>query len=188
MPTDSISLAEFRRLLDSGRRVQLLDVRTPAEFARLHARGARLMPLDQLDVDEIAAQRTSAGDPIYVICQSGGRAAKACRRLAEAGVSPVYSIEGGTEAWEQMGLPVERDGGKVISLERQVRIAAGALVLLGVVLGWTVDRACFILPGFVGAGLLFAGITDFCGMGILLGKMPWNRRRSSAGDSGAAAA
>jgi rhodanese-related sulfurtransferase len=85
-------------------------------------------------------------------------------------------VEGGTEAWIAAGLPVDRGTVTAISLERQVRIAAGALVLLGVLLGWLVHPAFFGLSGFVGAGLVFAGITDFCGMGLLLARMPWNNR------------
>jgi rhodanese-related sulfurtransferase len=86
-------------------------------------------------------------------------------------------VEGGTLAWIEAGLPVTRGTAKVISLERQVRIAAGALVLTGVLLGWFVHPPFFGLAGFVGAGLVFAGITDFCGMGLLLAKLPWNTRQ-----------
>ena len=84
------------------------------------------------------------------------------------------NVEGGTQAWEQAGLPVVR-GKKTISLERQVRIAAGALVFLGTILGAAVSPYLLIIPGFVGAGLVFAGITDTCGMGMMLAKMPWNQ-------------
>jgi len=111
-----------------------------------------------------------------VICQSGARGAKACQRLQDAGVTKVYNIEGGTAAWEKAGLPIERGQTKFISLERQVRIAAGSLVLLGVILAWTVHPAFIAISAFVGAGLVFAGITDYCGMGTILSKMPWNRR------------
>ncbi|MGD0388541.1 MAG: rhodanese-like domain-containing protein [Tepidisphaeraceae bacterium] len=176
MSSNVISLAEFRRLMEGGKPLTVLDVRTPAEFARVHAVGARLMPLDQLDPAAVAAQRRDADEAIYVICQSGARAAKACQRLQEAGLAKVYNIEGGTAAWEKMGLPVERGQANVISLERQVRIVAGALVLLGVALAWTVHPAFIAIAAFVGAGLMFAGITDYCGMGMILCKMPWNRR------------
>ena len=176
MSSNVISLAEFRRLMESGKPLTILDVRTPAEFARVHALGARLMPLDQLDPAAVAAQRRDADEAIYVICQSGARAAKACQQLREAGVAHAYCIEGGTAAWEKMGLPVERGEANVISLERQVRIGAGALVLLGVALAWTFHPAFIAIAAFVGAGLVFAGVTDYCGMGMILGKMPWNRR------------
>jgi rhodanese-related sulfurtransferase len=85
-------------------------------------------------------------------------------------------VEGGTLAWIAANLPVTRSAVKMISLERQVRIAAGSLVLIGVLLGWFVHRGFYGLAAFVGAGLVFAGITDFCGMGLLLAKLPWNRR------------
>ena len=176
MSPNIIPLTECRRLIDSGQSFHILDVRTPVEFGRVHAVGARLMPLDKLDPAAVAGLRRSADEPIYVICHSGGRASKACQRLQEAGLAQVYLIEGGTAAWERMGLPVERGEANVISLERQVRIAAGSLVLLGLALAWGVHRGFLAIPAFVGAGLVFAGITDYCGMGMLLGKMPWNRR------------
>ena len=175
MSSNLVPLAELRTLMERGRPLHILDVRTPAEFARVHAVGARLLPLDELDPAAVAAERRDAQDSLYVICQSGGRAAKACQRLQEAGVVQVYSIEGGTSAWEKMGLPVERGGASIISLERQVRIGAGIFVLLGVALAWTVHPAFVAIAAFVGAGLVFAGITDYCGMAFVLGKMPWNR-------------
>jgi rhodanese-related sulfurtransferase len=98
----------------------------------------------------------------------------ACERLAAAGVASVVNVEGGTLAWEKAGLPVVR-GKKAMSLERQVRIAAGSLVLIGTVLGAFVHPYALGLAGFVGAGLVFAGITDTCGMGMLLARMPWNQ-------------
>jgi len=112
---------------------------------------------------------------VYVICYRGTRAAKACEHLQNAGLQNVYSIEGGTAAWEAHGLPVERGTSGIISLERQVRIAAGSLVLAGTLLAWLVHPAFLGIAAFVGAGLVFAGATDFCGMAMLLAKMPWNR-------------
>jgi len=93
-----------------------------------------------------------------------------------AGFPNVLSVEGGTDAWQRAGLPVVRGQDKVISLERQVRIAAGLLVLIGIAMGWLVHPVFLGLSAFVGAGLTFAGITDWCGMGMLLAKMPWNQR------------
>jgi rhodanese-related sulfurtransferase len=159
------------------RGAEVIDVRTPAEFAEVHAEGARLVPLDQVDPKAIMAARNgAAAEPLYVICKHGGRAAKACERFEAAGFGNVFSIEGGTAAWEQAGLPVVRGTSRVISLERQVRIGAGALVLMGVVLGWLVHSVFYGLAAFVGAGLVFAGVTDWCGMGMVLARMPWNRR------------
>ena len=133
------------------------------------------MPFDELDPAKIDASRAGADSPVYIICQSGGRAAKACERLQEAGLKHVYSIEGGTSAWEKSGLPVKRGAGKIVSLERQVRIVAGSLVFVGTLLAWRAHPAFLVIPGFVGGGLVFAGITDYCGMGMLLAKMPWNQ-------------
>jgi rhodanese-related sulfurtransferase len=176
MPVKTVSPSECKALIEGGRSLDILDVRTPAEFAKVHAKGARLIPLDQLDAAALAAAHRDASAPLYVICHSGARATKACERLTAAGLADVFCIEGGTVAWQQTGLPVEEGKGKVISLERQVRIAAGSLVLLGVILAWSLHPAFIALCAFVGAGLVFAGATDFCGMAILLGKMPWNRR------------
>ena len=158
----------------------LVDVRSPAEYDRVHAQGARLMPLDKLKADQVCALRRDAAESIYFICHSGGRSGKAWTAMNEAGVANIFSVEGGTSAWEAAGLPVTRGSGKVISLERQVRIVAGALVLIGVTLALTVHIAFVGLSAFIGAGLMFAGITDFCGMGILLSKMPWNQRAGQA--------
>ena len=171
-----VSPAAVAALRAEGRAVELIDVRTPAQFAALHAEGARSLPLDELDVAGLARDRASDSDqPIYLICQSGTRAAKACERLAAAGCANAVCVDGGTVAWEAAGLPVVR-GRQTISLERQVRIVAGALVLVGVILGTWVNPWLYGLSAFVGAGLVFAGITDFCGMGMLLARMPWNRR------------
>jgi rhodanese-related sulfurtransferase len=116
---------------------------------------------------------------LYVICRSGSRGKLASQKFLKAGYTNVVNIDGGTIACEQAGLPVLR-GRKTISLERQVRIAAGSLVLLGSLLGWFVHPAFIGLAAFVGAGLIFAGITDTCGMGMMLAHMPWNQRAPSA--------
>src|SRR5262249_51819495 len=105
---------------------------------------------------------------------SGGRGKQACEKFLAAGFANIVNIEGGTLACVECGLQVVR-GKKMMSLERQVRIAAGLLVLLGAILGWLVHPVFVGLSAFVGAGLVFAGITDTCGMGLMLAKMPWNR-------------
>jgi rhodanese-related sulfurtransferase len=115
---------------------------------------------------------------VVLVCRSGKRAEQARRKLAAAGCGNLAVLEGGVTAWEQAGLPVKR-GKAVLSLERQVRIAAGLLVLAGVVLGFLVHPGFFGLSAFVGAGLTFAGLTDWCGMAQLLAKMPWNQRAAT---------
>ena len=175
MNTTSISPANFAALCNDGKTVELIDVRTPVEYREVHVEIARNVPLDQLDPAALMhARNGSASEPMYLICRSGGRGQQACEKFLKAGFSNVVNVEGGTMACVEAGLPVSR-GQKGISLERQVRIAAGSLVLLGTVLGWLVHPAFIGVSAFVGAGLLFAGITDTCGMGMILSRMPWNK-------------
>lgn len=163
-----------RQTKDSN--VRLLDVRTPAEHAEVHVPGVHCMPLDRLDPARLASTDGFSKDaPIYLLCKGGGRATQAAEKLEKAGFTQCCVVEGGTQAWADAGLPVNRGGGKIMSLERQVRIAAGTLVLTGVILGTWVHPGFYGLSAFVGAGLVFAGITDWCGMGLLLGRMPWNQ-------------
>ena len=169
----TISPVELRKLLAAQPDLPLLDVRTPVEFAEVHVPQARNVPLDELRPDSLALAKER---PVYLLCRSGQRATKAAEQLTRAGFAQPVVVTGGTLAWIDAHLPVTRGQSRVISLERQVRIAAGALVVIGVVLGWFVHRAFFGVSAFVGAGLVFAGITDFCGMGLLLAKAPWNRK------------
>lgn len=150
-----------------------LDVRTPGEHASAHITSSRLMPLDRLD-PEAVRRLITPGQSCVIVCQSGIRARKAAERLAAAGLSGLAVLDGGVNAWLQAGLEVTRGQG-VISIERQVRIGAGLLVLTGVTLGVFLHPSWLALSALVGAGLVFAGITDWCGMGLLLARMPWNR-------------
>lgn len=160
---------------------QLLDVRTPAEFEDTHVEGSRLAPLDRLDPERVR-EVFDLDKPVYVICGSGKRAGMAAEKLQAAGLECAVVLEGGVGAWESEGLPVNR-GRKTISIERQVRITAGALVVLGV--GLSLLNSWFlVLPAFIGAGLVYAGATDTCGMGMMMARMPWNR---AASESAAAA-
>ena len=160
--------AQKRKEVDS---IPLIDVRTPAEFGSVHAEGAVNHPMESLDVERL---RFGKEDEIQVICQSGGRAMKVCQKLEAAGYSNVVNVKGGTSAWQTSGLPVV-EGKKMISLERQVRIAAGSLIVIGAAIGQFVHPGGFGLSAFVGAGLVFAGVTDTCGMGMMIARMPWNR-------------
>ena len=180
MSCTAISPARLAELARAGGKIDLIDVRTPIEFGEVHVEFARNYPWDQLDpVGVMQARGSSANDPLYVVCRSGNRGEQAVEQFHQAGFTNVVNVEGGTLACVEAGLPIIR-GRKAISLERQVRIAAGSLVLLGMLLGWLVHPACFGLSAFVGAGLVFAGITDTCGMGLLLARMPWNRCGPSA--------
>jgi len=165
--------AEASAVVGSGRGI-LVDVRTPAEFREVHAEGAQLVPFDILDRRAVEAARGAQGGPVYLLCASSIRATKAAEKLRNAGLADVLVVAGGTNAWAAAGLPVIR-GRKTISLERQVRIGAGSFVLLGAILGWRVHPAFYLLSAFVGAGLIFAGVTDICGLAIVLARAPWNR-------------
>jgi rhodanese-related sulfurtransferase len=155
--------------------VDLIDVRMPTEFREVHAEGAVNVPLDSLNPKAVAQRfKADSGKPIYIICKGGNRSSKATQKLLDAGVDNVVNVEGGTTAWVNAGLPVKR-GKKAMSLERQVRILAGFLAFLGAVLGFFVHPYFIGLSAFIGAGLMFAGITDTCGMGMMLSKMPWNQ-------------
>jgi rhodanese-related sulfurtransferase len=159
----------------NGTKIDLIDVRTPLEFQEVHVDVAQNVPLDQADPAALMRARNgSANEPLYFICRSGSRGQQACEKFVNAGFTNVVNVEGGTVACVEAGLQVVR-GKKVMSLERQVRIAAGSLVVLGAVLAWFVHPAFMGLSAFAGAGLVFAGITDTCGMGMVLAKMPWNR-------------
>jgi len=171
-----MTTSEFSTILNESESIDVIDVRTPAEYRSVHVCAARSVPLDEL---EPAAVRqgcpSGASGPTYILCKSGKRAQEAAKRLGTAGegFDPVV-VEGGTDACVTAGFDVVR-GKQAMSLERQVRVTAGTLVAVGTVLGAVVNPWFLVVPGFVGCGLVFAGITDTCGMGVLLARMPWNR-------------
>jgi rhodanese-related sulfurtransferase len=154
-------------------RYRIVDVRERDEFARVHIAGAVNLPLSGCDAAHL--DPAPGQEPVFM-CRSGARTAAACDRLAARVPGGGFVLEGGLDAWLRAGLPVVRDAKAPIELMRQVQIVAGALILLGVLLGWAVAPIGFGLAAFVGAGLLFAGLTGFCGMARLLLHAPWNRR------------
>jgi len=167
----TITPAEAARLLRDG--ATLVDIREPDEQARERISGARNLPLSRLESAELAMRD---GEPVLFHCRSGARTqGNAARLAAKAGLREAYAIEGGLEAWKRAGLPVVQDSRQPIELMRQVQIAAGSLVLLGVLLGAFVAPAFLALSGFVGAGLVFAGVSGTCGLARVLRLMPWNR-------------
>ena len=141
------------------------------------------MPLDELDPVSFCKQRGADCSPVYVICQSGGRAARAIQKLEAAGVKECVLLEGGTQAWVDAGLPVNRGQNRVLPLMRQVQITIGAISASGSLLALLVDPKFAIVPLFMGCGLLMAGITGFCGLAVLMAKMPWNKTTSPQGSS-----
>ena len=177
----TIQPKELQQLREGGKVVDLIDVRTPAEFAGLHAEGATNHPLDQLNPNAIMGARNGSADqPLYVICQMGGRSMKACEQFVANGHSNVVNVEGGTMLWEQQGLPVNKGEKQVMAIDRQVRIAAGSLVVLGVLLAVALSPWIGLgLAAFVGVGLVFSGATNTCGMATMLAMMPWNQVKGS---------
>lgn len=166
---------ELNQRLKAGQPGHLLDVRTPVEFAALRAPDVILEPLESLDATRVAARYAGGKAPVYVFCRTGTRAKEAIARLEKAGLSECVLVEGGIAAWQEAGLPTEGTPSKTISLERQVRIAAGAFVFAGTLLGAFWNLAFLVVPAFVGAGLIFAGVTDRCGLALVLARMPWNQ-------------
>lgn len=158
-------------LLKDGRAV-LVDIREPDEFARRHVRGALSRPLSSFERTRL---KIEPGRDVVFACRSGMRTAANCDRLARSIEGEAFIMEGGLDAWAAAGLPLEGDRQAPMELMRQVQIAAGLLVLLGVGLGLALSPVFFCLAAFVGAGLTFAGVTGFCGMARLLASMPWNR-------------
>lgn len=173
----TVTPVQLNQLLEANPNLALIDVRTPVEFAEVHVGAARSIPLDTLNPDAlVSGGQLPKDEPVYILCRSGKRAQTAADAFAREGLENTVVVEGGTLGWIEAGLPVERAAVKVISLERQVRIGAGSLVLLGVLLGWLVTPYLYLLSGAVGAGLVFAGVTDYCGLGLLLARAPWNKR------------
>lgn len=152
----------------------LIDVREQAEFAGGRVSGARLISLGDIEKrhEELDQKHT-----VYVMCRSGRRSGEAQKRLKSLGFQNVVNVKGGFESWKTENLPFEKDEKAPWALERQVRFIAGLFVLLGVVLSLAVHQYFIGISAFVGAGLTFAGATDWCGMGLLLAKMPWNQRQ-----------
>ena len=173
MSVNTIEVKQLYQRHEAGETLEVVDCRTPAEFRDCHASIATNLPLESLDPAAILASRQGNSDrPLYVICGSGNRSRQACEKLSQAGVN-VVDVLGGTGAWRAAGLPVVR-GKKAISLERQVRIVAGVLVVTGVALT-PISPWFAALSGFIGAGLVFSGVTDTCPMSMVIAKMPWNQ-------------
>lgn len=167
-----LSPAQLAEALPTLPDTRLLDVRTPGEYETAHIAGSYNVPVDTLA--EYAREIRSVAAPVVLVCQSGQRARGAEGALRAAGMTNVHVLDGGVNAWLAAGHPVVR-GPKRLSLERQVRIVAGALAAAGGLLALLVDPLFALLPAFVGSGLVFAGVTDTCGMAMLLSRLPYNR-------------
>ena len=171
-----VDAEQLDELLDERADVRLLDVRTPGEYETMHIRGSYNVPLDLLGEHAREIQE-NVDEPVVLVCQSGSRARKAREALEGAKMPNLHILEGGVNGWVSSDKPVNR-GPERISMERQVRIAAGGMAALGGLLALTVNRRFGVLPAFVGSGLVFAGVTDTCGMAALLAKLPYNQAAS----------
>jgi rhodanese-related sulfurtransferase len=176
----SIAPRDLHRLRQGGEACELLDVRTPPEHAAAHVVGVKLMPLDDLDPRVFLAQRADPTAPLYVICQSGTRAARAIEKFRAVGADHCVLVEGGTQAWIDAGLPVERGTSRVLPLIQQVHLVIGFFTALGAVLALTVDPRFALLALLTGCGLLVNGSTGWCGLALFLAKMRWNRLPASS--------
>lgn len=167
-----MNVRRLATLLAEDASVRVLDVRTTGEFEGAHIAGAYNVPLDLLG--EHAKDVRTATGPVVLVCQSGQRASKAEQLLRTAGLADIHVLEGGMKEWMSRGLAVNRVKAR-ISLERQVRIAAGAMAASGAIAALTVSPLFAIVPALIGSGLVFAGVTDTCAMGLLLARLPYNR-------------
>lgn len=166
----TISVDELTRLMDSNPAVKLIDVRTPGEYATGHVPQASNIPLEQVEM-----RLGDLGDgPVALLCQSGNRAGMACEILADHHPE-LLVVEGGTQAWIDAGKPIVSSTCSRWALERQVRLIAGLMVLIGSLMALLANPAWLYLPLFVGAGLTFAGLTNKCGMASMLALLPWNQ-------------
>lgn len=179
-----IDAEQLSELLRERPDVRLLDVRTPGEYEAVHIRGAYNVPLDRLG--EHSGEIRSVTSPVVLVCQSGVRARKAEEALKQCSMTNLHVLNGGMNGWIAAGKPVER-GPNRLSLERQVRIGAGALAATGGILALLVSPLWAILSIFVGSGLVFAGVTDICGMAMILSRLPYNRPASCDVDAMVAA-
>ena len=171
-----IAADDLGRLLETQPDVRILDVRTPAEYETVHIPGSYNVPLDLLG-EHGREIRSSVAAPVVLVCQSGQRARKAEQALRGAGMPNLHILDGGMNAWLSVDRSVVR-GAQRVSLERQVRVVAGALVALGSALALAVGSAFAVVPALIGVGLVFAGVTNTCGMAMVLARLPYNRTAS----------
>ncbi|MCB9800221.1 MAG: rhodanese-like domain-containing protein [Candidatus Omnitrophica bacterium] len=169
---------EFKKRLASEKGLQVFDVREAFEYESGHLPESILKPYSEIKQWAPAMDKTK---PVYLVCKSGARAGNAARELAAQGVCEAVVVEGGMNALEGKACAIRKQG--VWDIDRQVRCVAGALILIGFLLAWKVHPGFLSIPVFVGLGLFLSALTNFCGMAILLAKMPWNQVKSKRGVS-----
>ncbi|MFD3997573.1 rhodanese-like domain-containing protein [Streptomyces sp. NPDC058548] len=168
----SLTPVVLHQLVREGRAPRLLDVRTPGEFRTVHIAGSYNVPLDTLR-EHRAELLSHLGEDVVLVCRSGARAAQAEQALAGAGLPNLRVLDGGVNAWEAAGAPVNR-GPERWDMERQVRLVAGSVVLTTGLVGVLVPGV-HLIGTAIGAGLTFAALSNSCLMGVLLSKLPYNR-------------
>jgi len=174
MKQRKIKALDLERSIEEGQRFQLIDVRSPQEYASGHIPCAINLPMEQIE-NRLADMHSR--DAVVLICESGGRA-EMTSELLDRHRNDWILLDGGTSAWRESGLPVVGSSASRLPIMRQVQLVAGPLILIGAILALTVDVKWAFLSAFIGAGLTFAGATGFCGMALLLGKLPWNQPKS----------
>ena len=168
---EKITVHELKKEIDAGTSAQIVDVRTPSEYISERIEAAVSVPL--IHFDQLAMNLDKSRE-VYAMCRGGQRAEEFCRKLDALGYR-TFCVDGGLEAWRKQNFPVIRSPGQPWSLERQTRFAAGFLVFIGVLLALTIHPGFIYLSGFIGLGLMYSGATDFCGMSLMLAKLPWNK-------------
>ncbi len=175
-----IQSSQLQKAIEAGKNLVLIDVRTPIEHDEMRISGSHLMPVDRLDA-EVAKSAIAGAEQCVLICRSGKRAEQAFEKLRAAGCANLAILDGGVLAWESAGLPLERSERKVLPLIRQVHLVIGLLALAGSVLALTVNVNFALIPAFLGCGMTLAGATGWCGLAMLLSKMPWNKVQCPCG-------
>jgi rhodanese-related sulfurtransferase len=171
MSIQKVTPEHARKLIEAG--AELIDIRDADEHARERIPDAKLVPIGTIGQ---TALPTAGANAVIFHCRSGNRTSANAEKLRSAVGCDAYLLEGGIDGWKRAGLSVITDKKQPLELLRQVQITAGLLVLAGVLLGSTVSGAFYFVAGFVGAGLMFAGLTGSCALARVLQLMPWNRR------------
>lgn len=166
---------ELQKILASGAVIHLLDVRTQKEFRDVHISGSYHMPVDELDVAKVKELTHDSTEPCVIICHAGTRAARASAMLQKSGVSSLHVLEGGISAWMEHSGDVVKSTSTTLPLMRQVQLTVGLIALSTSILALTIHPLFAIVPACLGAGLTIAGATGWCGLAILLSRMPWNQ-------------
>lgn len=170
---NTITAKAAKESKDKGERVIFVDVRTPGEYRSRHIKGSYNIPLD--DIGKVARDFSDLNGKVIFLCKSGARSTRACVNVSMISHSEnLFSLDGGFEELEKVGFEIV-EGRGLWDIERQVRLVAGSLIVLGVGSGYFVSNLFFLLSGFVGVGLMFAAITNTCTMGMILMKMPYNK-------------